>query len=72
MKNPINPKKLLNSKWTAMQPENKQKHFMITAVEFDDEQNVVSCIIQALMDKHEAAIDWRDLRDKKKWGQGWK
>jgi tryptophan-rich hypothetical protein len=72
MKNPINPKKLLNSKWTAMQPVNKQKHFMITAVEFDEEQNVVSCTIQALMDKHESAIDWRDLKDKKKWVQGWK
>jgi hypothetical protein len=26
--NNINPKKLLNSKWTAVTPVNKEKHFM--------------------------------------------
>lgn len=31
----INPKKLLHSKWTAVKPENKEKHFMVTEMEFD-------------------------------------
>ncbi|NLZ79547.1 MAG: TIGR02450 family Trp-rich protein, partial [Gammaproteobacteria bacterium] len=26
----INPKKLLHSKWTAVSPVNKEKHFMVT------------------------------------------
>ena len=28
--NPLNPKKLLNSKWTAVKPRNKEKHFLVT------------------------------------------
>jgi len=35
--NRINPKKLLNSKWTAVNPTKKEKHFLITEVEFDEE-----------------------------------
>ena len=31
-KNPIHPKKLLLSKWTAVMPENKEKHFMVIKV----------------------------------------
>jgi len=30
--NRINPKKLQHSKWTAVQPRNKEKHFLVTAV----------------------------------------
>ena len=35
--NQINPKKLLNSKWTAVKPAHKEKHFLITEIEFDEE-----------------------------------
>jgi len=34
--NRINPKKLRNSKWTAVDPVNGEKHFLIIDVEFDD------------------------------------
>ena len=34
--NKINPKKLLNSKWTAVKPTNKEKHFLVTEIEFDE------------------------------------
>ncbi len=30
--NPLNPKKLLLSKWTAVQPARKDKHFLVTKV----------------------------------------
>ena len=30
--NPLNPKKLLLTKWTAVQPVAKQKHFMVSKV----------------------------------------
>lgn len=68
----INPKKLLNSKWTAVKPQNKEKHFMITEVEFDEEGDVIHCLIEAVMTKNEMAIDWRDLKDGSQWQQGWK
>ncbi|WP_198927950.1 TIGR02450 family Trp-rich protein, partial [Vibrio crassostreae] len=34
--NRINPKKLLRSKWTAVSPVKKEKHFMVTEVEFEE------------------------------------
>ena len=70
--NRINPKKLLNSKWTAVKPQNKEKHFMITEVEFDEEGDVIHCLIEAVMTKNERAIDWQDLKDDSQWLQGWK
>lgn len=70
--NPINPKKLLNSKWTAVIPTNKEKHFMITEIEFDEEGLVIACAIEAVMTKRLIAIDWRDLKDSEQWLQGWK
>lgn len=30
--NPLSPKKLLLSKWTAVQPAQKDKHFLVTQV----------------------------------------
>ena len=39
--NKINLKKLLNSKWTAVEPAEKERHFMVTEVEFDEQGNVV-------------------------------
>ena len=66
------PKKLLNSKWTALTPTNKEKHFLITAIEFDEDGNLTECIIEAIMSKREKAIDWRELKNQDKWLQGWK
>ncbi|NVK10774.1 MAG: TIGR02450 family Trp-rich protein [Gammaproteobacteria bacterium] len=68
----IHPKKLLNSKWTAVKPKNKEKHFMITAVEFDEEGSVVECIIEAVLSKNEYNIEWRELNHADCWKQGWK
>ena len=70
--NKLNPKKLLNSKWTAVKPQNKEKHFMITEVEFDEEGGVIHCVIEAVMTKNETAIDWHELTDTSRWLQGWK
>jgi hypothetical protein len=30
--NPLNPKKLLQTKWTAVKPVAKQKHFLVSRV----------------------------------------
>lgn len=69
--NRVHPKKLLNSKWTAMAPVHRERHFVVTEVEFDDDRNVVSCVLQAVLSKREMAIDWRDLTHASKWTQGW-
>lgn len=70
--NKINPKKLLNSKWTAVTPVKKEKHFIVSEVEFDEENLVVSCNIEALISKRSIPINWRDLKDDSNWLQGWK
>jgi tryptophan-rich hypothetical protein len=70
--NKFNPKKLLHSKWTAVKPQNKEKHFLVTEVEFDEEGNVLHCLIQAVMTKNDTSIDWTELKDDSQWLQGWK
>ena len=69
--NPISPKKLLSSKWTAVNPQNKEKHFVITDVEFDEDSNVIRCVNQAIMSKREVEIDWQTLKDSNVWKLGW-
>lgn len=69
--NKITPKKLLNSKWTAVTPVNKEKHFIIIEMDFDEEGVVISCVIEAVMSKRQVAINWQDLKDQQRWLQGW-
>lgn len=68
----INPKKLLNSKWTASHPVNREKHFLITEVEYSEEGLVVHCLMEALISRRSFPIQWQDLRDSNKWIIGWK
>ena len=70
--NRINTKKLLNSKWTAVKPINKEKHFLISELEFDENNKVVQCLIEALISHREQPINWLELKESKHWIQGWK
>ena len=70
--NKIDPKKLLNSKWTAVTPTDKEKHFIVSEIQFDEEGLVVSCTIEAVMSKRTMPIDWHGLQDEKNWINGWK
>jgi tryptophan-rich hypothetical protein len=68
----INPRKLLNSKWTAVKPLRKEKHFLVTELEFDEEGDVVHCLIEAVISNRSALIQWTELKNNDKWLQGWK
>ncbi len=70
--NPVNPAKLLNSKWTAVRPANKEKHFIVTDIEYSETVSVVHCVLEAVHSNNEYAIDWRALKDAETWRQGWK
>lgn len=70
--NKFNSRKLLNSKWTAVNPVKKEKHFLVTELEFDDEGEVVRCSIEAVLSHRSEVIDWRELKNVGKWLQGWK
>lgn len=70
--NIINPKKLLDSKWTAVRPINKEKHFVVTAVKFDEEGCIVHCEIEAVISNRAESIAWQNLKNSSEWQQGWK
>ncbi|GMQ46127.1 TIGR02450 family Trp-rich protein [Vibrio sp. 10N] len=70
--NKFNPNKLLNSKWTAVTPKQKEKHFIVVEVERDDEGVVIGCQLEAIMSKRAIEMDWRELKDRGSWLQGWK
>lgn len=70
--NRINPAKLRNSKWTADKPLNREKHFLVSEIEFDEEGSVVLCKLEAVLSNKEYIIDWVELKDQDKWFQGWK
>ena len=70
--NPLNPKKLLLTKWTAVKPIAKQKHFLVSRV-IEPElltDPVVSVEIEAVFSKATQVIAWRELQDDSVWRQG--
>jgi len=71
--NPLNPKKLLLSKWTAVTPLAKQKHFLVSRVIQptlpDDPIELVE--IEAVFSKATQVISWRDLQNEEVWRQAW-
>ena len=71
--NPLNPKKLLLTKWTAVKPIAKQKHFLVSRmiqpeVETDP---VVFVEIESVFSKATQIIKWRELQNDEVWRQGW-
>jgi tryptophan-rich hypothetical protein len=70
--NRINPGKLLSSKWTAVNPTNKEKHFLVSEIEFDEEGAVIACFIEAVMSNRQIPIEWQELQDTSQWLYGWR
>lgn len=71
--NTLSPKKLLRTKWTAVEPMNKEKHFLVTrAVEpVPPGSPVVSVEIEAVHSGRTRLIAWRELNDAARWRRGW-
>ncbi|MGX9460041.1 TIGR02450 family Trp-rich protein [Shewanella sp. A14] len=69
--NRFHPKKLLHSKWTKIKVINKLKHFSVIKVEYDEQQNVIECVIRAELTVEEFSIDWHDLKNPQLWKMGW-
>ena len=70
--NRINPKKLLNSKWTAVIPLARQRHFAVVKVAFDEDgERVLACVIEAVLTRQQQAIAWEELKDEGQWRFGW-
>ena len=69
----LHPKKLLLSKWTAVKPLAKQKHFLVCKVIEPEppEAPVVWIEIESVYSKKVRRIRWRELLDGAVWKQGW-
>lgn len=70
--NAINPEKLHHSKWTAVQPRHKEKHFLVTRLVRDEEETVVEVILEAVYTRRETVLPWQALKDDATWRMGWK
>ena len=71
--NPLNPKKLLLTKWKAVTPLAKQKHYLVSRViKPDMPTDPIELVeIESVFSKATQIIQWRDLQDDGVWLQGW-
>ena len=71
--NPVSPKKLLLSKWTAVTPQNKEKHFLVVAVIAPETPDtpITEIDLEAAMTGRVQRLQWRELKNASKWKRGW-
>ncbi|MEQ1545744.1 TIGR02450 family Trp-rich protein [Methyloglobulus sp.] len=69
--NQINPNKLLLSKWTAVAPKQKERHFMVIKLIRDEEREIIACKLEAVINNNSYEIDWQVLKDSSLWLMGW-
>lgn len=71
--NRLSPKKLLLTKWTAVKPITKQKHFLVSKVILPEppDRKIEHIEIEAVHSKEKVIIPWRDLTNSELWLQGW-
>ena len=69
----LHPKKLRLSKWTAVKPIAKQKHFLVSKVILPEppSEKIEFIEIEAVYSKKTTLIAWRDLTNSELWLQGW-
>jgi tryptophan-rich hypothetical protein len=67
------PNKLLKSKWTAVSPTNKEKHFIVTKVISPEsiDQPIEFIQLEAVYSKRSQLLHWQQLNDTNLWLQGW-
>ncbi len=71
--NPVNSKKLLLSKWTAVKAVAKQKHFLVSRVLVPEPptEAIEFVEMEAVFSKATHTIAWRELQNDAVWRQGW-
>jgi len=71
--NPLHPKKLLLTKWTAVQPVARDKHFLVSRVILPELPGAAVELVEleAVRSGTARRIAWRELRDSSRWRQGW-
>lgn len=75
----LNPAKLLLSKWTAVSPQNREKHFIVTRLIVSEtaaaaevtSATVEAVELEAVHSRRSEVLPWRVLCDRTRWLQGW-
>jgi tryptophan-rich hypothetical protein len=71
-RNPVNRKKLPNSKWTAVHPIDREKHFLVLDWVRDAEgRPTEQVVIEAVLTNVVRELHWRDLENPDHWLIGW-
>ena len=71
--NPVNRKKLPNSKWTAVRPVHREKHFIVLDwVRDEDGTPTDHLVIEAVLTNRAREIHWRELENPQSWRVGWR
>lgn len=65
--NQINPNKLLLSKWTAVKPKQKELHFIVTKLIRAENEEIIACELEAVINKNIYQMDWQTLKDSSCW-----
>ncbi len=72
-RNPVNFKKLPGSKWTAVRPSNREKHFVVVGWVADDEGRPTDrVLVEAILTGARRELHWRELHDAGAWHVGWR
>ncbi|WP_205125654.1 TIGR02450 family Trp-rich protein [Pseudomethylobacillus aquaticus] len=69
----LNPQKLLNSKWSKVAAEHKEKHFMVVKLLLaeDESRRVEQVVLEAVLTRRQWTMPWQKLLDETQWKQGW-
>ncbi len=59
------------TKWTAVEPKRKERHFIVTKLIRETDETIVACELEAVINKNNYEMDWRELKDTKVWKMGW-
>jgi len=69
--NRLQRNKLRLTKWTAVAPEAREKHFLVTRV-VEHEDAPTQVVLEAVHSKNERLLVWTALKDDAVWQQGWR
>ncbi len=69
----LHPKKLLGTKWTAVNPVNREKHFVVVEVVEPaiEAQRSEWIDLEAVLSRRVQRLRWQELLDAAQWRQGW-
>ena len=70
----MNHKKIVNSKWTAVNVKNREKHFLVVEKIKKSDQNGILIDylrIEAVLTEKMYQIPMKQIKDKSKWIVGW-